>query len=131
MSFCRWSSDGFQCDLYVYADTSGGYTTHVAARRHLTRCPELEFDGDDKVVDESFKAYSAWMDAEDKPMELIGLPHDGETFNDPDPASLLERVLMLRGLGYKVPEDAVDAIKAEVDESRSSVEPHEGTQLQV
>ncbi len=37
-----------------------------------------------------------------------------------------ERILMLRGLGYKVSEDAVDAIKAEVDESRSDSAPHDG-----
>ena len=29
MSYCRWSSDNFQCDVYCYADVSGGYTTHV------------------------------------------------------------------------------------------------------
>lgn len=29
MSYCRWSSDNFKCDVYVYADVSGGWTTHV------------------------------------------------------------------------------------------------------
>lgn len=32
MSYCRWSSDDFECDLYCYADVRGGYTTHVAGR---------------------------------------------------------------------------------------------------
>lgn len=33
MSYCRWSSDFFECDVYVYEDVAGGYTCHVAGRR--------------------------------------------------------------------------------------------------
>lgn len=33
MSYCRWSSDFGQCDVYVYANVSGMWTTHVAGRR--------------------------------------------------------------------------------------------------
>ncbi len=33
MSYCRWSSDDGQCDVYVYEDVAGGWTTHVASRR--------------------------------------------------------------------------------------------------
>ena len=29
MSYCRWSSDGFKSDVYVYADVAGGFTCHV------------------------------------------------------------------------------------------------------
>jgi hypothetical protein len=40
MSYCRWSSDHFECDVYVYADVSGGWTTHVAGRRRKHRVPD-------------------------------------------------------------------------------------------
>lgn len=33
MSYCRWSSDGFRCDIYAYASCEGGVTVHVARRR--------------------------------------------------------------------------------------------------
>ncbi len=33
MSYCRWSSDNTNCDLYCYEDCSGGFTTHVAGFR--------------------------------------------------------------------------------------------------
>jgi hypothetical protein len=33
MSYCRWSSDNWMSDVYVYEDVSGGWTTHVAGRR--------------------------------------------------------------------------------------------------
>lgn len=33
MSYCRFSSDNWMSDVYVYADVAGGWTTHVASRR--------------------------------------------------------------------------------------------------
>ena len=33
MSYRRWSSDDFQCDVYVYESVAGGFVTHVAANR--------------------------------------------------------------------------------------------------
>lgn len=33
MSYCRWGSDFGRCDVYVYEDVGGGWTTHVAGRR--------------------------------------------------------------------------------------------------
>ena len=40
MSYCRWSSDFFECDVYVYEDVSGGWTTHVAGRRRKNKLPD-------------------------------------------------------------------------------------------
>ena len=37
MSYCRWSSDDFQCDVYVYESVAGGFVTHVAANRVVFR----------------------------------------------------------------------------------------------
>lgn len=34
MSYCRWSSDDYQCDVYVYAHAGGWWQTNVASRRH-------------------------------------------------------------------------------------------------
>ena len=35
MSYCRWSSMNWRCDVYVYEDVSGGWTTMVASNRRL------------------------------------------------------------------------------------------------
>ena len=40
MSYCRWSSDFGECDVYVYEDVHGGWTTHVAGRRLKHRVPD-------------------------------------------------------------------------------------------
>jgi hypothetical protein len=42
MSYCRFSSMNMMCDVYVYQDCYGGWTTHVAsARRVIPPIPSL------------------------------------------------------------------------------------------
>ena len=40
MSYCRFSSDDYGCDAYVYEDVSGGFTIHLAGRRYLGDVPK-------------------------------------------------------------------------------------------
>ena len=113
MSYCRWSSDNWNCDLYCYADCSGGFTTWIAEMRHKN-VPKLPAFG--SVPDnEYWKLHDEQMyfldTAELKP---IGLKYDGERFNDPDLVSFLNRVLHLRKVGYNVPEYVIDRIKKEM-----------------
>ena len=45
MSYCRFSSMDFQCDLYVYDHYQGGTVIHVAKRRrvlNLSKLPPLD-----------------------------------------------------------------------------------------
>lgn len=45
MSYCRWSSDNYQCDIYAYRHVCGGYQVHVAGRRNDAPIG-LQHDGD-------------------------------------------------------------------------------------
>lgn len=121
MSYCRWSTDDFQCDLYVYADVGGGFTTHVAGNRPVYREPlpePVDFDAD----------VSGWFARHQKVMKMldvaerkpIGLPHDGETFNDETLDDLLERILALREVGYRFPDYVLDDIRAEIVEANAA-----------
>lgn len=117
MSYCRWSSDDFQCDVYVYEDCCGGWTTHVAEKR---RIPVEKFP---KEV--SMSNIKKWIKRNEKvnkiidksPLVKIGLPYDGETFNDPTPRDCANRLIELREIGYNVPQYAIDALLEEADES--------------
>lgn len=40
MSYCRWSTNHFECDVYVYEHAYGGWTTHVAGRRRKNKLPD-------------------------------------------------------------------------------------------
>lgn len=118
MSYCRWSSDDFQCDVYVYEDVSGGFTTHVKAGRPVPdETLPLPIPQDAWTVE-------AWMARHEKVIEwvagakheLIRLPFDGKEFNDPTAADCADRLEWLRGLGYNVPQYAIDALREEAEE---------------
>lgn len=119
MSYCRWSSDGWRSDVYVYEDVNGGWTTHVASNRCVhpsgEQCPELPGRTDDPEWAERFvEAYersSAWR--EECVLVPINLPHDGESFNDPTPGACANRLEALRTLGYYVPQYAIDDLREE------------------
>lgn len=112
MSYCRWSSDNWKCDLYCYPDVNGGYTTHIAGNRVVGAVPEeldiLTAEPDAWVA--SHKRAMDWLEtAQRRP---IGLPHDGATFRDATLEEFKARLLMLRAAGYCFP----DYVLAEIDE---------------
>jgi len=95
MSYCRWSSGDWNCDLYCYEDARGGWTTHVAENRY--KYP--------------LKANTEFRHLE-KNLVKIDLPHAGETFNDPTLKAFRQRLVTLREIGYIFP----DGVFQEVDE---------------
>lgn len=115
MSLCRWSTDDFSCDLYIYYDYTGGITTHVAGNRPVGEIPKTpDFMTSDPEV---------WLKAHKKQMEFlehceqepIDLPYAGETFNDPDEESLVERLKELKEIGYRFPLELLE-LEADVEE---------------
>jgi hypothetical protein len=121
MSYCRWSSDDYQSDLYCYEDASGGWTTHVAGNRMVGRPPHEDWTllgkGDEAAAEfwVQHTAQMAWLEtAEHAP---IGLAHDGETFGDPTLEAFRERLLMLRQAGYRFPDYVLEAVDAEMAEA--------------
>lgn len=118
MSYCRWSCDGFRSDVYCYADTAGGYTTHVARNKvagDIPVVPPMPRTTDRDVLQPWLEAHNQMMafvaEADHEP---LGLPVDGESFNDDTLPELLNRLLWLRQLGYRVPQFAIDAVQDEI-----------------
>lgn len=110
MSYCRFSSGDSPCDVYVYEDFIGGWTTHVAWRRCVLK--ELLHPGDDifglghwglKLLDDA-----NWV--------KIGLPHDGDTLHNETAEECADRLEELREMGYRVPQSAIDALREEAGE---------------
>lgn len=117
MSYCRWSSDDYQCDVYVYESQAGVFTTHVAVRRYVFATPlpaEEPFDG--KHIQAFVKRAALVGRMVDSATQVpIGLAEDGETFEDASAAECAERLEYLRGLGYRVPQYAIDMLRAEAE----------------
>jgi hypothetical protein len=113
MSYCRWSSDDYQCDVYVYACVSGKWTTHVAARRH-TFTETLPPPVDDPFSEEGFARHQRVSRmVEHATLVSIGGRHDGESFDDDTPGECADRLEYLRQCGYNVPQYAIDELREE------------------
>jgi len=131
MSYCRWSSMNWTCDLYCYADITGGWTTHVAPRRRVDAVPEdrqEDFMAGRISLAEREHLHRQQMTAlEQIPFEPLRLPHAGETFHDSTLAEFKRRLLELRELGYRFPDEMIDQIDTELAEEAEgacSVAPH-------
>lgn len=118
MSYCRWSSDDFQCDVYAYEHVYGGFMVHVARNRVVFTEPlpeDVPFEAEHL---EAFMArhqkVMAMVDAAER--KPIGLPHDGEDFCEDDAGACADRLESLRALGYQVPQYAIDALREEAKE---------------
>jgi hypothetical protein len=121
MSYCRWSSDDFQCDVYVYEDVAGCWTTHIASRRrHIPDDVLASFP----VVDENdfmswhvrHRAVMDWLSETKDHAQLITLDHmpsSGETFHDDTPGECADRLEALRAEGFNVPQYAIDSLREE------------------
>ena len=116
MSYCRFSSHNWQCDLYAYESTEG-WTTHVASSRYARPVPELPSLIDSNDNAEWLAAYQRQQEYLDQcEWVAIGLPHDGQTFVDETYADFVGRVEQLVALGYRVPPGFVDELKRELSE---------------
>jgi hypothetical protein len=130
MSYCRWSSNDWQCDVYVYEDARGGWTTHVAGRRRVFTEPlpapvDLPRGYTQDQFDAWYARHRAVLDIVDRtePTPIV-LPHDGDTFNDPTPGDCADRLAHLRDLGYLVPDHAINELRTEQTETTTT--PHPG-----
>lgn len=111
MSYCRFSSDDYQCDVYCYQDVCGGYTTHVAEYRFVfdeELPPPVSIENAKDWV-ARYQKVSAMVKRSKR--QRIGLPFDGKQFNEEDAEACAKRLQELKDLGYKVPQYAIDALK--------------------
>lgn len=117
MSYCRWSSLDFQCDLYIY-ESDSGFEVHVASHRRVFAEPlpgRLPMPGDPDYD------LGPWIERHQQVMQLvdraelvpIGLPHDGESLLCDGPGECADTVERLLALGYVAPGGLVAALRDE------------------
>lgn len=122
MSFCRFSSDNWRCDVYCYEHVDGGFTTHVAGNRIVGDIPtepswDLLKDNPDQFMVEH-NAVMAFLETCKR--DPIGLPHDGAHFNDATLGDMRATLQMLKAEGYNVPAFVFDCIDEELAGSQSA-----------
>lgn len=140
MSYCRWSSENYRSDVYVYASgDDDSYHTCVAGNRLMWRpipqWPSSWYPNFDiqwsknqdkfeviyptrlkKIIAQTAFAFIRYYNKlhdwsfRFTPYQSIGDEFAGECFTDNSPRECADRLLMLRGRGYYVPQRAIDGL---------------------
>lgn len=113
MAYCRWSSDNWKSDVYVY-ESNRGIEIYVAGMRYAGEAPEGDYYVDGKYNAEHYKAVHDWLASAER--VEIGGPSDGKCYvcEREDALTVLDR---LRTEGYHVPQYAIDEIRKELEEN--------------
>lgn len=130
MSYCRFSTNDYQCDVYCYESCYGGYQTEVASRRYVFTGPLPPPLPNDQGMLENVMAFYARHDQVRKLLDVqnmvkIGLAYDGASFVDDTLEEFLERLQMLRTAGYNIPDYVFDDVREEIAFSKLSEEERE------
>lgn len=119
MSYCRWSTDNFKCQLYVYQHVDGGWAIHVANYKVVGDVPDdgwEDFIKEGIDTDEFLLRHKRQMEfMETAKREPIGLPYDGDDFYPQTKEETIEILTMLKSAGYVFPYEIIEEIETEVD----------------
>ena len=117
MSYCRWSSDNWRCDLYCY-EAVEGYVIHIAGNRLTNTPPTVPFILH-VTLQEFGRAYRhqmRWLHRKAK-REPIGRRYAGRSFYGLALAEFLAKLLELRRIGYRFPFSVIEDVSAELAEA--------------
>lgn len=121
MSYCRWSSDDFTSDLYIYGAVDG-ISLHIAANRRVDH--EMPPDVPIDEVEAWVARCMAVLDiVKDLPLVPIELPHAGESWYGLSCGEAADKVEYLIGLGYRVPKGVVEALREDAREAAAQERP--------
>lgn len=120
MSYCRWSNDDHNCDLYCYEDRDG-WVTHVAGNRVVGEVPHVDYWLMGSPAESAAAELARQMEVQDAFLETcervpIGLGHDGATFHDGSLEAFRDRLVMLRDAGYRFPAEVLAQVSLEISE---------------
>lgn len=140
MSYCRWSSNHGECDVYVYHNVSGAWTLHVAGRKPKHKVPDhikniYPSFSDPAMVPRVFadaymaahKAEEAWRRTlpgheikghwfidDDQYRSLLEIgPEAGQSYDFDGPGECAAFMKVLQNKGFMVPQCAIDALLEE------------------
>lgn len=117
MSYCRWSDMDWRCDIYAYADVSGGYTIHVAGNRVKGDIPAAPFEagGGDAAVKAFLDAHRKQTDfLKTAEREPIDHPLAGEHYNLATLQEFKAKLLELRAAGFHFPDYVLEEIETDL-----------------
>jgi hypothetical protein len=127
VSYCRWSTDDFQCDLYVFDHCYGGTAVYVARRKRRFKAPlpppiTGKWWEDDKRSKAFWGRHNQVMEMLDDKYEgefwdweKLPEPHAGATYIVETHADAIELIGKLRAAGFNAPTDLEDVLRETPD----------------
>jgi hypothetical protein len=125
MSYCRWSSDDYQCDVYVY-QSDYGYECHVAGRRRdfaragLNVPEPVEFSAENAdawvarhVAVGTLLDDERWDDPNFVGWAHLPEPYAGESYTVATAQECADLLRQIRAAGFNVPESVIEKLQQE------------------
>lgn len=97
MSYCRWSSMDFKCDLYCY-ESDFGYETHVATNRVVDDLTPIDFSSSKAFLETSNKQIEELQTVK---VKMLNLPYDGQDFIDTTLEDFKARLIQGYGQAFR------------------------------
>ena len=121
MSYCRWSSDFYECDVYVYESIYNCWTIHVAKNRLKEKMPEsiksIPIDTTEGFVKRHSKEME-WLDkhGDGERLDLSKISsHAGKIYNIETPLECAKLLIQIRNSGLNVPQYVIDELQREAE----------------
>lgn len=125
VSWCRWSSNDFGCDLYLY-ESEQGFEVNLATSRVVYReaLPAPVPAGLGMDVDAFLNRHQQVSNMlEDADRVPIGLPFDGRSWTFDTPGETADKLVELAEIGYRFPRTIIDDLREEqVERDRADAE---------
>jgi len=124
MSYCRFSSDDWRSDAYVY-ESQEGWVVHVAAKRGRVPIPGPDMAAliDGRITSEQAAEQMAVMYAMIESRELVAIDHPlaGAMRTFGDPAECADWLETLSAEGFHVPAHVVPTLREEAAEEDEAI----------
>ena len=117
MSICRFSSDNWKSDVYIY-ESECGIELHIASSRIISDIPKLP------PLSEYKNDLSTWVSLHEKQMEavrsakreIIGGKYDGRSLTLDNASELYYALKKVQDYGYHVPDFVFDIIREKINQ---------------
>lgn len=138
MSYARFSSDDFRSDVYAYESVYGGISIHVAGNRvrgwiprtfhipiqwviesHHSKLKDLRYRMAVRLYVLTYRIQSWYLSV--APRKFYSGAYAGETVYCDSHEEAIDALKMLKRLGYRVPQHAIDRIHEDELESKKEV----------
>lgn len=120
MAYCRWSSDNFQSDVYVYLTVSGSYTVHICKMKFQFHPdyphPSMPLKEDRETLKKYLSDFNRAMDKATLIENETTKEYSDKSFSFDTLKETIDFLLELRSNGLHIPDVAIQVMRQEIEE---------------